>query len=85
VSAPPAPTAGLAELALLAAVDPKAARAALERGPARGGLLGGVGEARVLPLFHRAARLHHAAALRGVRVDFAGRASYADAWRVPAR
>jgi peptide/nickel transport system substrate-binding protein len=79
-SAPPAP--GLGELALLAAVDPPAARAVLARAPAPSSLpeLDG---APVVPLFRRAARLVHAPELRGVRVDFAGRASLAETHRRP--
>jgi peptide/nickel transport system substrate-binding protein len=77
----PAPDGGLAELALLASVDPQAARAQLGRAPAAVGAVN-FSTVRVLPLFHRAARLHRAAELRGLAVDAAGRASWADAhWR----
>jgi hypothetical protein len=40
---------------------------------------------RVLPLYRRAARLHLSPELRGVQLDAAGRASWADAWQRPAR
>ncbi|HZS39081.1 MAG TPA: ABC transporter substrate-binding protein [Polyangia bacterium] len=78
-SAPPAPDGGLAELALVAVADPAIARAALLRAPAA---IGAQAAPRVVPLYHRAPRLHHAAELRGLAVDGAGRASWADAhWR----
>jgi MarR-like DNA-binding transcriptional regulator SgrR of sgrS sRNA len=81
LSAPPAPDGGLAELALLAAVDPASARAHLAKAPAAPGIVT-FSQARVLPLFHRAPRLIHVAALHGLTLDFAGRASWADAyWR----
>jgi ABC-type transport system substrate-binding protein len=72
---PPAPDATLAALALLAAVDPAAARAALARSatPAVD-----VEAARIVPLYHRAARVRAAPELRGLRVDFAGRVGWAD-------
>jgi peptide/nickel transport system substrate-binding protein len=74
--APPAPDAGLASLAALALVDPAAARAALASAPAPVSLEG----TRVVPLFHRTARLWHVAELHGLELDGAGRASWADAW-----
>jgi peptide/nickel transport system substrate-binding protein len=79
-SVPPAPSAGLAELALVAVLDPSAARAALARAPAAPGLATpGPG---LVPLYHRATRVHHAAELRGVAVDYAGRIGWPDlAWR----
>jgi peptide/nickel transport system substrate-binding protein len=76
-SLPPAPDGGLAELALLAAVDAPAARALLARSPATVGMVA-LEAARVVPLVHRAPRLHHVAELRGLTLDFAGRASWAD-------
>jgi hypothetical protein len=81
---PPAPDGALAELALLAAVDPAAARAALARAPALAGTVA-LDAARVIPLLHRAARLHHVAELRGLGLDFAGRASWPDAHFSPHR
>jgi hypothetical protein len=80
VLAPPASDAGLAALALLALVDAPAARAALARGPAQAdpALLR---EARVVPLFYRAARLIHAPGLRGLTVDATGLPTIADTWR----
>jgi peptide/nickel transport system substrate-binding protein len=77
-SPPPVPDGGLAALALVAAVDPAAARAALARAPADPGAPSTT--ARVIPLVHRAARLHHTAELRGLVVDAAGRASWAEAY-----
>lgn len=71
--APPAPDGTLAALALLAAVDPAAARGALAHGSAVD-----LEATRVIPLFHRAARLQAAPELRGLRVDGAGRADWAD-------
>jgi peptide/nickel transport system substrate-binding protein len=89
LSTPPAPDGGLAELAVLAGVDPAAARARLQRAPARPGALEPQGTSeslgsdqapKVLPLYHREARLHIGDRVRGLTVDFAGRASFADAW-----
>jgi MarR-like DNA-binding transcriptional regulator SgrR of sgrS sRNA len=78
-AAPPAPDATLAALALVAAVDPAAARAALARAPAQPIDLEAT---RVVPLFQRAARLFVAPELRDLAVDGAGRATWADAhWR----
>jgi MarR-like DNA-binding transcriptional regulator SgrR of sgrS sRNA len=71
-SAPPAPSGGLAELALWAAVDPQAARAQLARAPAQVGAVD-LSRTRVLPLVHRGTRLQRAPELRGVAVDQAGR------------
>jgi len=73
-AAAPAPDAALATLALVAAVDPPAARAALQKA-------GGVDleTTRVVPLFVRAARLYVAPELRDLAVDGAGRAAWADA------
>jgi ABC-type transport system substrate-binding protein len=76
--APPAPELG--DAALLAVIDPAAARAALARAPSPTGIV----PARVVPLYVRAARLAHASELRGLRVDALGRASWADAhWCKP--
>jgi peptide/nickel transport system substrate-binding protein len=82
---PPAPDGGLAVLALLAAVDPAAARAQLSRAPASApasapapGSLD-LETTRIVPLFHRAARLFHSADLHGLTVDGAGRGGWADA------
>ena len=75
-AAPPAPDATLAALALVAAVDPAAARAALQRAP---GAAVDLDATRVVPLFVRAARLYVAPELRDLAVDGAGRASWADA------
>jgi peptide/nickel transport system substrate-binding protein len=75
-AAPPAPDGGLGALALLAVVDPAAARAALVRGLPPSVDLEAT---RVVPLFHRAARLQAAPNLRDLRVDGAGRAGWADA------
>jgi hypothetical protein len=69
---PPAPE--LADLALLGAVDPAAARALLARAPAATG----VKLERILPLVRRGARLSHPAELRGLVVDGTGRGSFAD-------
>jgi peptide/nickel transport system substrate-binding protein len=74
--AAPAPDAALASLALLALVEPAAARAALASAHAPVSLEG----SRVVPLFHRAARLWRTGELRGLELDGAGRASWADAW-----
>ncbi len=75
-AAPPAPDAALAALALVAVVDPGAARAALQRAPAAAVDLDAT---RVVPLYVRAARLFVAPELRGLAVDGAGRAGWADA------
>ena len=75
-AAPPAPDATLAALALVATVDPAAARAALQRAP---GAAVDLEQTRVVPLFVRAARLHVAPELRDLAVDGAGRAGWADA------
>jgi peptide/nickel transport system substrate-binding protein len=72
----PAPEATLATLALVAAVDPAAARAAFARAAAPAI---DVEATRVVPLFHRAARLYAAPELRGLRVDAAGRVDWAEA------
>ncbi|HEX4462599.1 MAG TPA: ABC transporter substrate-binding protein, partial [Polyangia bacterium] len=72
-AAPPAPDGTLAALALVAAVDPAAARAALARGATVD-----VEATRVVPLFHRAARVQTAPELRDVRVDGAGRVAWPD-------
>jgi ABC-type transport system substrate-binding protein len=74
--APPAPDGALAALALLAAVEPAAARAALARTASP---VVDIESTRVVPLFHRAARVQVAPELRDLRVDGAGRASWADA------
>lgn len=80
-AAPPAPSGGLAELALLAAVDPQGARARLAHAPAEVGAID-FAQTRVLPLVHRGTRLWLAPALRGVTVDEAGRVDWADLhWR----
>jgi ABC-type transport system substrate-binding protein len=76
---PPAADATLAALALVAAVDPAAARATLAKSA---GATVDIESTRVVPLFHRAARLQAAPELRGLRLDAAGRAGWADAhWR----
>jgi peptide/nickel transport system substrate-binding protein len=75
-AAAPAPDPALATLALVAAVDPAAARAALQR--AAGATLD-LETTRVVPLFVRAARLYVAPELRDLSVDGAGRAAWADA------
>jgi len=75
-AAPPVPDAAMATLALVAAVDPAAARAALQRASAPAVNLD---ETRVVPLFVRAARLYVAPELRDLAVDGAGRAGWADA------
>jgi MarR-like DNA-binding transcriptional regulator SgrR of sgrS sRNA len=74
-AAPPARDATLATLALVAAVDPAAARAALARpsGPIA------LDTTRVVPLYLRSARLLVAPELRDLTVDGAGRAGWADA------
>ena len=76
VAAPPAPNAGLAELELLAAVDPAAARATLAHAPATGVPESSL--ARVISLYQRGARVHHAPELRGLALDWAGRISWPD-------
>jgi peptide/nickel transport system substrate-binding protein len=73
---PPAPDATLATLALVAVVDPAAARTAFARAAAPAV---DVEATRVVPLFHRAARLYAVPELRGLRVDAAGRVDWADA------
>jgi MarR-like DNA-binding transcriptional regulator SgrR of sgrS sRNA len=73
----PAPDAGLTELALLAAVDPAAARAQLLRAPAAPGQ---TPLAHIVPLVRRGARISHSADLRGVTVDAAGRVGWADVY-----
>jgi len=75
-AAPPAPDPTLTALALVAAVDPAAARAALQRAP---GAAVDLDATRVVPLFVRAARLFVAPELRDLTVDGAGRAGWADA------
>lgn len=75
-AAPPAADAALATLALVAAVDPAAARAALQRAAAPAVTLD---DTRVVPLFVRAARLYVTPELRDLAVDGAGRAGWADA------
>ncbi|HEX9102794.1 MAG TPA: ABC transporter substrate-binding protein, partial [Polyangia bacterium] len=75
-AAPPAPDAALATLALVAAVDPAAARAALQRAV---GAAPSLDDTRVVPLYVRAARLYVAPELRDLAVDGAGRAGWADA------
>jgi peptide/nickel transport system substrate-binding protein len=72
-AAPPAPAGPLAALALVAAVDPAAARSALAHGSAVD-----LETTRVVPLFHRAARLQVAPELRDLRVDGAGRVAWPD-------
>jgi MarR-like DNA-binding transcriptional regulator SgrR of sgrS sRNA len=74
--APPAGDAALAALALVAAVDPAAARATLQRAP---GAAVNFDDTRVVPLYVRAARLYVAPELRDLAVDGAGRAGWADA------
>jgi peptide/nickel transport system substrate-binding protein len=75
-AAAPAPDATLAALALVAAVDPAAARAALQRAA---GAVVDLDATRVVPLYVRAARLYAAPELRDLVVDGAGRADWADA------
>jgi ABC-type transport system substrate-binding protein len=75
-AAAPAPDGALAALALVAAVDPAAARAAHARVVGASVDIEGT---RVVPLFHRSARLQIAPELRDLRVDGAGRAGWADA------
>jgi ABC-type transport system substrate-binding protein len=75
-AAPPAPDVALSTLALAAAVDPAAARAALQR--AAGATID-LESTRVVPLYVRAARLYVAPELRDLAVDGAGRAAWADA------
>jgi len=75
-AAPPAPEAALGTLALVAAVDPAAARAALQRAATPAVSLE---DTRVVPLFVRAARLYVAPELRDLAIDGAGRADWADA------
>jgi MarR-like DNA-binding transcriptional regulator SgrR of sgrS sRNA len=75
---PPAPDAGLAELALLAAIDPQAARAQLAKAPAAPGTVKLDG--RLVPLVRRGARISHTALLRGVTVDGGGKVSWADVY-----
>ena len=78
-TASPAPDAALATLALVAAVDAAAARAALQR--AAGPTID-LETTRVVPLFLRATRLFVAPEVRELAVDGAGRAGWADAhWR----
>lgn len=80
-AAAPAGDAALGALALLAAVDPAAARTALQHAPAAPVDLDAT---RVVPLYQRAARLYAAPELRDLAVDGAGRASWADAhWLSP--
>ena len=76
VAAPPASDATLATLALAAAVDPAAARAALQRAP---GPTIDLESTRVVPLYVRAARLYVVPELRDLTVDGGGRAAWADA------
>jgi MarR-like DNA-binding transcriptional regulator SgrR of sgrS sRNA len=74
---PPAADAALTDLALVAAVDPAAARAALLRAPAAPHAA-----ERVIPLVRRGARITHSADLRGLAVDGAGRVAWPDAhWK----
>lgn len=75
-ASPPVPLPGWAELALLAAVDPPAARAALARAPAGGP----VELSRVVPLLERAPRAWPQPGVRGVALDGAGRVGWADVW-----
>ncbi|MGZ3408227.1 MAG: ABC transporter substrate-binding protein, partial [Polyangia bacterium] len=75
-SAAPAPDAALATLALAAAVDPAAARAALQRAAFA---TIDLETTRVVPLYVRSARLFVAPELRDLTVDGAGRAAWADA------
>ena len=70
-----APAPELGELALLAVVDPLAARAQLARAQSPTGIT----PPRIVPLYQRAARVTHAAELRGLHVDAQGRASWPDA------
>jgi hypothetical protein len=63
-------------LALVAVVDPAAARAALQRAPGAGVDLDAT---RVVPLYVRAARLYAAPELRDLAIDGSGRAAWADA------
>jgi peptide/nickel transport system substrate-binding protein len=74
-AAAPAPDAALAGLALVAVVDPMAARLALAHA---GGATVDIETTRIVPLFHRATRLQVAPALRDVRLDLAGHANWAD-------
>ena len=76
--APPVET--LAELALLAVVDPAAARQALARAPASPSLPE-LERARILALYRRAGRVVVPPELKGVRVDASGRPSLEDAWK----
>jgi MarR-like DNA-binding transcriptional regulator SgrR of sgrS sRNA len=80
---PPAPDAGLAELAALAVVDPAGARRLLARGPAQAGITAGAPGAELLvPLWHRAVRLAVTPELRELALDPVGRPTWADAhWR----
>ncbi|MSP61822.1 MAG: ABC transporter substrate-binding protein [Myxococcales bacterium] len=73
---------GLAALALLAAVDPRAARGLLARAPADPVTVERAVAERVVltPLFHRSVRAHLRADLVGITVDAAGRIDYAAAW-----
>jgi len=81
---PPAPDAGLAELAALAVVDPAAARRLLARAPAQAGVtVGAPGVELLVPLWHRAVRLAATPQLHELALDPVGRPTWADAfwWR----
>lgn len=78
---PPAPDAGLAELATLALVDAGAARRLLARAPAQPGVTAGApGVELLVPLWHRAVRLAANPHLRELTLDPVGRAAWADAF-----
>jgi peptide/nickel transport system substrate-binding protein len=80
-AAAPGSDATLGALALVAAIDPAAARAALQKAPSPAVNLDAT---RVVPLYQRAARLYAAPELRDLAVDGAGRASWPDAhWLSP--
>jgi peptide/nickel transport system substrate-binding protein len=78
---PPAPDAGLAELAALAVADVAAARKLLARAPAQPGVTVGTPAVELLvPLWHRAVRLAANPHLRELTLDSVGRPTWADAF-----
>jgi peptide/nickel transport system substrate-binding protein len=75
------PDPGLSALALVAAVDPRLARALLARGPADAQAVERAVAERMIytPLYQRSVRAHHRADLLGLAIDAAGRVDYAAA------
>jgi MarR-like DNA-binding transcriptional regulator SgrR of sgrS sRNA len=80
----PLPHAGLAELALLAAIDPSAARATLTRGAATAGAVQ-LAQLPLIVLAHRAQRVFASSKLAGIVVDHAGSVAWPDVFMRGAR